>query len=215
MTHLLLDFDGVVLKNTHTLKHQNMRSLQLVQKHSGFDISYCKKLKQRWRPVYKQTVPLINGLFKKNVSLYEYQDFVFDPRYYTELIKDIDEETVLHMKEYEKLIQHCEKNKIPWHIFTNARIDWVLYFSCIAGIKIKEENIIWALENDFTYLKPYYHSYQKVENMFPETKKFVYADDTYFNLEPVQKKDKWQTIYICNNESTTYNLSKIYEKLLI
>lgn len=194
--HLLLDYDGVVLKNKCLTNYQYRRSARFVQKHTQLSMTMCEKLNREYYPKYGHTVKMLNEMFSKNVSLEEYDDFLFRKEQLVRLATVIDEATRHHAKSYEKLFTICRQMDMNWHIFTNAHINWITYFSQLLEIdEIKEDKVIWP-ESKMHLLKPNSEAYKRVENTVNSPYPYIFADDSKVNIEAICEREGWDGIHI-------------------
>ena len=202
-TQLLLDYDGVMLKNTNLSKYQLVRSAKFVQKHTHLTIGTCQHLNKKFYPTYGHTVTMLNKMFNKKVTIEEYDDYVFNKKSISRLDPLVDGDTKKHMKSFENLFEVCDKTNIVWNIFTNAHINWVMHFSEVMGMDtISHNNVIWP-ESKLELLKPNPKAYDRVEALFPEATSFIFVDDSPVNLNDLIHREKW--IPILMTEKTTVN----------
>jgi hypothetical protein len=194
--HLLLDYDGVVLKNKHLTNYQYRRSARFVQKHTHMSMTMCEKLNKEFYPKYGHTLTMLNEMFKKNITLEEYNDFLYNKERLSRLVSVVDEETRHHAKSYEKALYLCHAMNINWHIFTNAHINWITYLSELIDMGgITEDKIIWP-ENKMHLLKPNDKAYERIENMLPSQYPYIFADDSRVNIDAVRERDGWDAIHV-------------------
>lgn len=214
MKHLLLDFDGVILRNKQVDTFIKGKSRDFVKMHSkAIDDRHYKQLRKDWLPMHKHTHVMVNKMFNKNISLYEYQDFMFRPREYSKLVTNFTQEDYEEATHIKKLFAFCKANDIPWNIFTNASIDWVLIFAYSLGIDLREKDVIWPNNNDANYLKPFHGAYQRVEEMFPDTSQFVFVDDTKMNLKPIMGSLKWKPMLMHPSYDTSLMCTRVQRVL--
>lgn len=204
-TSLLLDFDGVVLKNRNLHNYQLRRSAKFVQKHTNYSLRACEELNKVYYPTYGHTVTMVNKLFNQNTTLEDYNDFVFDKKELVKLDRLLDLSTVEHMKSFEKIIRKCTENpdELNWRIFTNAHINWITHFCVKVGLHdYSEDKVIWPTELNF--LKPNEDAYVTVENKLTKTDMFIFIDDSWVNLEAAQERDGWQPILMKDNTEVEF-----------
>ena len=199
---LLLDFDGVVLRNTKLHRYQLNRSARFVQKHTGMSLERCKKVNAEFYPKDGHTVTMINKRFvvdeSDRVTLEEYNDYVFGKQHLRWLKHLVDDKTHAHAKDFNRVFEFCEKNNMQWYVFTNAHIEWVLYFSHLCNLPITMDKVIWP--PTLQYLKPSRFAYDYVECRFPAGT-FWFADDSQTNLQIPMQRERWVPMYFTKNHT--------------
>lgn len=206
--HLLLDFDGVILKNRILTQYQLNRSARFVTEKTGLKLNLAKKVNYDFYPKYGHTVTMLNEMFSTPVTLQEYNDYVFDPNILDYLQKYICRNTYNNGYEFNKVIDFCEKNNTKWYIYTNAHINWVSVFSKSVNLHIPSDKIIYPLH--MYNLKPNQKSYDSIENKFSQDAHFIFVDDQKNNL-PICRK-RW-SCYHYSSEKTTDDIIEYINKI--
>lgn len=189
-TMLLLDFDGVMLKNRHAEQYQLRRSAKFVQRVTHMNINVCEKVNKKYYPVHGHTVLMVNNLFDKSVTLEDYNEFVFDKKQMSRLDNVLDADTFAHMSDFNKVIEYCELNNIQWKVFTNAHSSWVTHFTERLGVEgVSNDKIIFP--SDLESLKPNALAYDKVENAHADVDQFIFVDDSKTNLVIPDERRQW------------------------
>ena len=211
--HLLLDFDGVILKNNKLTQYQFEKSCKFVQRHTCLNIDTCRTLNRKYYPVYGHSVTMLNTMFNKKISVEEYDEYVFNKRTLNKLVHLVDDDTLKHSSMFEYIFKHCEKNNIKWNIFSNAHINWIILFSQHMKLNdITEGKVVWP-QSKLNLLKPNEEAYDNIEKMFPSSNLFTFIDDSYVNLDIVQKREKWRT-YQMQNDTSFNDLMYFLENLI-
>ena len=190
MKTLLLDYDGVVLRNKTCTQYQLRRSARFVQSKTNFSMEQSELINKTHYIKYGHTVNMLNIMFNSRTTLEEYNEFVFDTNKIKKLNRFIDKETHTHGMKFNNVITKCENENINWYIYTNAHINWVKHFSNLMSLPINENKIIWPENLDL--LKPHLKSYDRIDSMFPDHK-FMMVDDSIGNLFIPEKKS-WDTM---------------------
>jgi hypothetical protein len=107
---LLLDFDGVVLRNKYLKQYQLDRSAKFIKEKTCIPTKICKNINKENYPKYGHTVTMLNNMFQLPVTLEEYNEFVFDKKQLQPLIKFIDKNTFEYTNSFNKLFDYCDKN---------------------------------------------------------------------------------------------------------
>jgi hypothetical protein len=118
------------------------------------------------------------------------------------------------MDNMRSLISICHDMGVTWQVFTNATIDWVLFFSYLLDFPIHEHNIVWPDKNNSSYLKPFPTAYKRIESQIPDNKRLVFVDDTKFNLEVISHNPRWYPVHIKHHDSSIDIVSKIHKAIL-
>ena len=185
---LLLDYDGVILKNPKLTKYQFNKSAMFVQKHIHLPIQQCEHFNKKYYPKYGHTVTMLNEMFMKPVTLEEYNDYVFNKHDLNKLSPLVCSETKKHARSFINLIDYCEQTNKQWYIFTNAHLNWVMHFSSICDLPVTEDKVIWP--RNLSLLKPNKESYDNIEKMFPNDN-YMFIDDSEVNLDIPRSRSKW------------------------
>lgn len=204
MIRLLLDFDGVIVKNKKILQYQYQRSAKFVQKHLHVPITTADDLNRKYYPKYGHTVIMLKDHFKIPVTLEEYNDFVFTKHHIQRLDALIDKQTFEHGNDFAK---HFISTDYHTSIFTNAHVNWVTTFAEIFDLPIQENNIIWPQSLDL--LKPSPKAYDNVSNLFSEADRIVFVDDSQKNIEYPSSLSNWNTYHFKPSDTSQTILQKL------
>lgn len=185
---LLLDYDGVVLKSRSLSDYQLRKSAMFVEKHTKLPFDKCQKMNKKYYPRYGHTVTMLNCLFKKPVTLEQYNDYMFNKKDLHELSWLVFPHTKQHAQSFIDLFNVCDNCNIDWYIFTNAHVDWVMHFARICELPIDEKKVIWPSTLDL--LKPKAQSYDNIEKRFPD-ETLIFIDDSDVNLVIPQQRSQW------------------------
>ena len=193
MKTLLLDYDGVVLKSKNLMEYQLRKSAKFVNKHTKMPYNICKDMNKQYYPKYGHTVTMLNKMFDIPVTLKDYNDYVFDFNTIKKLKGLVDLTTYEHGHSFKNVFDYCQANDISWYIYTNAHINWVIYFSYLLDIDIPLDKIIWPL--NLSLLKPNQESYDTIEKELLNSN-FIMVDDSMNNLViPQSRPSKWTPIH--------------------
>lgn len=188
---LLLDFDGVVLKNQRLKQYQLDRSASFVRKTTNIKLASCKDLNAKYYPRYGHTVTMLRKMFNKKVTLEEYNEYLYSPTKLRWLKRFIDKDTFEHGHGFNDVFRFCNDNHIGCYIFTNVHIDWVVYFSELMGLSIEQKNVIWP--SHLELLKPRPAIYDTIQEVFEPSSRFYFVDDSETNLV-IPRQMGWKTL---------------------
>lgn len=206
---LLLDFDGVVLKNKiadskvakragiYTWKSiNNVRSKQ-----SAISISQAEDICYNLYKGYGHTLCGLKDM-GLDVSLKDYNDLIY---------KTIDYKVVRQtnndMNDVRNLIQFCKNKNIDMFMFSNAPKTWMEstlendtdIIESIPDVR----DILKISENDEMYLKPQSYIYDALEKRFQDTK-CIFVDDNISNFRYVMHNSNWKKI-VCSTVNKKIN----------
>jgi hypothetical protein len=209
-TRLLLDFDGVLLRNKNIDKYQHVQSALFVRRVTGLSLEKCQKFNQKYFPIYGHTVSMLNNMLGANVTIQEYDDFVFDTKKMRQLNNLVTSDTKEHMLNFDYVIKYCKDYNVPYNVFSNANVKWIDHFCHVIGSKINEEEVIWP-NGDLTNLKPKEKAYDNIENKFDENR-FLFVDDAHVNLDIPEKRERWIPVHFNREEDTALRvLNKLHK----
>ena len=178
--HVLLDYDGVLLRSPTLARYQAAASARFVQRHTQLSLATCHEVNAKFYRTYGHTVSLLRQMLKRNVSLEEYNDFVFSRARVRRLAPLLTRETVDHFQRFEGVL-----SAESWSVFTNAHATWVTETSRMCGLPVDEADVI--APTSLEHLKPNPIAYERVEGLFPPDTRFVFADDSFENLVQRQR----------------------------
>tara|TARA_Y100000996_G_C22477013_1_gene624594 strand:- start:140 stop:799 length:660 start_codon:yes stop_codon:yes gene_type:complete len=207
--NILLDFDGIILRNENISKIIEEKSIDFVHKKLNKPYSKSKRINKFLYRTYGHTA---NGVAKytsekpEDVVL-DYNNFVFDNINYQDISSYLTKED---KKRIDMLSHRSEISDHKFGLFTNAPLSWC-------------ENLFYHLDEDlfnmidynkvFTsdegVLKPNISVYKNIENNLDN--KIHFIDDSYINLLPVKDNKKWKTYLI--NSDTILDLIHIIERI--
>lgn len=199
---LLLDFDGVLFRNTTALKQVERRSMEFTQnKVPGFvetpSLNYHK---------YGHTVHMINRLrFDQRTTLKEYNDFVFSADTMDQIFSWIDTDDLKLVDEWKMFV--ADTGMTPY-VFSNAPSLWVhplLERLHMVGM-FEDDNVITSDRIDC--LKPSLESFEKAIDMSATDKREVwFVDDSEYNVSTAKNLGIPSSLF-------TGSISDLYEQVV-
>jgi len=192
---LLLDFDGVILRNKKLSDYQVRRSAEFVKKHVPLPFKDCYNINKQYYPEYGHTVIMVNNLFNKRTTLEEYNEFVYNKKQLAGLV--LDPPSFEHGNAFNMF---ANENT---YIFSNAPEEWVGHFSEMLELNIKNCICPRTLED----LKPLPRVYSALNARF-SGQKIVFVDDSKKNLRPVSNYANWKTMHFtaADNACNVFNV---------
>jgi FMN phosphatase YigB (HAD superfamily) len=174
---ILLDYDGVILRSARATHYQFSQSVKFMYTKLNKTMSLvdCARANARYYPVHGHTVHMMNRLYDADVTLAEYNEFVFGK---IELKRNaLDDTRVLEdMAEFGKFVRVCKNLDVPVAIFTNAHPNWVSRTALGAVCNLP----VIHPEDNLSLLKPAAEAYKRVNASFPGDS-FVFIDDSADN----------------------------------
>lgn len=183
-TKLLLDFDGVVLKNRGLMRYQSDRSARYLHKHTGMPLPVARDFNKHYYPRYGHTVTMMRSMLKKNVTLDDYNSYLYGNNIRW-LDRFVDKATYEHGNSFNRVLEFTRTNNIEVIVFTNVHVNWVKRFSGLMDLPIQDHGVFWA--SDTRMLKPHPFSYQLLESVFPNDTRFVFFDDSKSNVSGAER----------------------------
>jgi len=195
---VLLDFDGVLIKNKHISHLIETKSIEYIQKKYNKSMKESKSVNEYFYKTFGHTAIGVNPQHYRN-NILEYNEFVF---------KNIDYQTIDSMMTLNdrltlrKLKRYGHKR---FGLFTNAPIDWCENICALAKVNlydfVDEEK---SFTSDDGLIKPKRDIYQFVENTLSSTnEKIHFIDDNIINLQCLTDNDKWQAHHL--DKSTDFH----------
>jgi len=188
---VLLDFDGVLIKNKHISNFVETKSIEYIQKKFNKSTKASKAINTYFYKTFGHTAIGINPKhYQENIL--EYNEFVFGDIDY----RTIDNMMTLNDKlSFRKLQKYGKKS---FGLFTNAPIDWCENICALANTDIYD---YVDEEKRFTsndgLIKPQREIYQFVEDtLLPTNEKIHFVDDNIINFKCIIDNDKWQTHHL-------------------
>lgn len=200
---LLIDFDGVMLRNPKFSRYQTYHSACYVQRITGMSMQACETLNKQCYPRFGHTVTMLNRLFNINTTLQDYNDYVFDKEKMCSLAKDVDVKTQSEFSSFLKLVKKCNDGNIDTAIFSNADARWIQH--CVSMMKPDASTLMSNIITPSTInqLKPHKIAYDIVERRYPHHDEFWFIDDRKENLVEPSSRDNWIPFHYTSASSMT------------
>jgi FMN phosphatase YigB (HAD superfamily) len=206
---LLLDYDGVILRNSH--------ANNLIAQRAGYYTRYVSSVHNKFMVDAKVSQDLCYNLYKgfghtllgidavgfhhKDVSLKSYNGFVYSHVDYNELTNANNDMADVH-----SVFTTCKKNNIDVFVFSNSPKVW------IQNTLKKQQHILHHVEDirdvlgvdddDALMLKPLPKIYDMIDDLFKE-REIVFVDDSACNLQYTLTKSNWTNVLYCGLNCTT------------
>lgn len=200
----LVDFDGVILKNTKPNKIILKRIENYVSQQLG--IKNDKLIKSINKQLYQACNHTIYGL--KVLDCIDTDLSTFNKNIYSNLDVEwkLDDNEI---RNWENFYNFMYIKNIPIYIFSNAPKTWCNHF-------IKDYNVQYINDHISSYppvifpkdelLKNDINLYQAITNKFNKHN-IIFFDDNFANLKPVLKHPKWTSVLINDDADFTFKLN--------
>lgn len=209
---VLIDFDGVVLRNKTAdvqvakragiytwRKMNNIRSHNhnLVSPKQAEDICY------NLYKGYGHTLIGLKSTGVPNCHMKDYNKLVYDTLDY-EKIRSFNN----NFDELRILINHCLQHHHEIYFFSNAPYRWMYnvlkdnqdILSSVDDVR----KVLKINEDDENYLKPFPQIYDKINSHF-YTENIVFIDDNIGNIKPVINNIAWTNVLFCSADKKINN----------
>lgn len=200
MSHILLDFDGVIVKNKYLNDFITTKSNLFVQKYYNKKQLYkCKKINKHFYKTYGHTALGFNPIKKKDYTqdILDYNEFVFSDINYDHIKDHITFYDICNIK---KLLTYKSK----FGLFTNAPISWCENICSITDTDIYEFiDFDKCFTSDNGLVKPNRECYEIIEEkLIYDDTVINFIDDSYINFKNISSNDKWNPIIFDSNIMT-------------
>lgn len=194
--HLLLDFDGVVLKKHPACKIVGYRCEKFVSKFfPNLDNEGIKRVNKRLYERHGHTLVGLRKIKNLNIDIDDFNKHVYKGLDYNNLFSDIKTSNKEDINNFKNIINYCKKNNVNMKIFSNAPSDWCTNIQYMMGVSPIED-----LYNEVTskFVKPNKDCYDNVESLLKDDMYF-FVDDKEINLLPINDNKKWLPISMDKN----------------
>ena len=192
---VLIDFDGVILRNCSAYNVVVHRCEQYVNRH--ISIRNPVKIKEINNQLYETYGHTAIGLRKMgfDVTVEEFNRFVYgyiDKSYF----RDVRAENNAHIKDFANLRQHYIDQGVQMFVFSNAPDVW-----CKTALVEMDPQFsdIETLSSVMTSnLKPEEECYNVIEKAFSSDHDLWFIDDKLQNMVPVMNRPRWKKLLLTN-----------------
>jgi hypothetical protein len=190
---VLVDFDGVVLKNTKASKYVGARVSEYMKKVTGVRDSQLIDILNK--ELYTSHGHTLLGLKKHNFTSPQVNYKCFNKFLYGDRTSYMD----LHLTEEEKanwnkFTWEMKENNVKVRLFSNAGTEWMTHF-----IGYDEELFQlheWATH--YQFLKPHKEIYDLITTMYPYST-YHFIDDKVANFQYTQSNPNWYNLWMYNH----------------
>ena len=206
MQCMLIDFDGVILRNHISSKFIINRCDNYVQIKLNTHARHSKFVNEN---LYGTTGHTLHGLHKlghNQYSVKDFNDYVYGDIQYPSMFKDIRTTHAQDIQQFINLNEWCKKNETKLFIFSNAPDEWCNNICKLMSPKLDDiETTNLMLKNHF--LKPNQDAYTVLDYHLKRYKKIINIDDKLINLMPTIDNDRWTHYLFANNYKEKFPIS--------
>lgn len=212
---LLLDFDGVVLRNQKVKKYVEHCCTKLLSHKVNIPYKTARQVNQQLYPVYGHTSFIINRDYNVPCSMEQFNDTIYNEYInYKYIEKLLSFEDVAYAKQFERLVSTWNPDTV--FIFSNATDVWCANILLMVGLGGLIPGTNMLCSNLLKALKPSYNAYAEAESqarlLIPTLSSFVFVDDHANNLLPVKDFAHWHTFHY-TADNTPESLHKYLETI--
>lgn len=183
---VLLDFDGVLIKNKHISNLIETKSIEYIQKKYNKSIKASKTINTYFYKTFGHTAIGLNQHDYRN-NILEYNEFVFENMDYQTIDNLMTLNDRLLLREFKKY------DRKHFGLFTNAPIAWCENICSLAQIDlyafVEEEK---SFTSDDGLIKPQNEIYQFVEDTLIKNEEIHFIDDNLINFKCIVDNDRWK-----------------------
>ena len=183
MPHLLLDIDGVVVRDRHLFAHIKHRAALYVQS-KLVNCSRPEVVNSTLYLAYGHTARGLKEAFRVDAS--DYNEFVYDKNLMTHLGAVLETD---QFKKDAEIINNLTAGGWAVTLFTNAPYQWAHR----VGLGINDQMSIHCPGPDAS--RAVYKPDPLFYESFDDGQKYYFVDDSLKNLGAVRHKSNWRTIF--------------------
>lgn len=188
MKSLLLDIDGVLVRDKALLSHVKDNCVRYVQTKFP-DSKNPEEINKMLYLAHGHTAVGLRHVYKMENDGYDFNSKVYDKK----LLEHLSE--VIYGTEFQreaKEIHSLISDGMNVTLFTNSPIEW----AGPVARAISDEIHISCTNADSEFLKPDAAAY----SFFPDNRNYMYVDDSLKNLGATRRMKNWQQLYFGNDE---------------
>lgn len=195
---VLVDFDGVILKNARAGHYVKKRICSYIAKSTG--IRDMKLIESFNRELYTSHGHTLLGLHKHgfNVNLKDFNNYLYGDRQTYQYLELLPEE----LSSWNKFMSTMKDNGMSVKLFSNSGIEWMTHFIGYDSSLLEFHD--WLDSNykeHMVYnatLKPERNVYDLLMYKYPN-EKYHFIDDKVTNFAYIDRDSRWIKIWL-NNE---------------
>lgn len=204
---LLLDVDGVIIKNRRLLSNVSTNITHYSAKKLHLSLQDAIRVNKLLYSEYGHSYRGLKKACGVTSSLDDFNHKVYDTNIMSELLElRGDFQHSLHAQHLRELAVACKTKGIPIYIFSNAPFEWCQTALDVSGLSayVPTNNVIscdhdisrYFKSDGFKPVKPVYDKlYDYIEHVECERKTLAFVEDSFKNLLPIIGEADWIPIY--------------------
>lgn len=199
---LLLDYDGIVLRNsiaTNLITNRaSYYTRNVISQKNNYliDSQASKDLCQNLYKGYGHTLLGLKAIGFNTLDLKHYNQYVYSHIDYDELIRTNND-----MLDIQSIIDFCNDNNIQIYTYSNAPKIWIENTlkknKNILNKLVDIRDVLHVRDDCEELLKPLPYIYDLIDKHFDKNTKFIFVDDSMYNLKYPLSKENWINVLYC------------------
>ena len=196
-TSVLLDFDGVIYRNSPLNRTIVTRCNQFVQKHVGIrDPVKCAEINRHLYETHGHTVLGLQRI-GYNCNINQFNSFVYSHLNPFE-VRNHAKKAMQDATQFREMIQFANAQGIDLYLFSNAPDTWC--YNVLDGWDVPKSAVASLSCITCHTLKPEAKCYQYVDSLLYESDVIYFADDKFINLSNVVDQKKWVKVMVTGSK---------------
>lgn len=210
---LLLDVDGVVLRNAATSNMVKHRVIEYVRYKTAAPLTKAAAINKRAYTIYGHTLLGLRALYPSmSPTLADFNDYVYTDDLVEAASKTCTYETGAfdEANQIRFLMSYCKGLGVPVYLYSNAPKKWLEMVCDMYDLDMNADNML-ASDNEKVFqgdevLKPQLRSYARVQkhllDIHGKDIRFLFVDDSIDNVEvPHKKGSRWDCFHLTADKS--------------
>lgn len=200
---LLIDFDGVVFKNSKVTEEINRKSIQYIAERKNQSFKTAKVVNRHGYTKLGHTCRIIS-----DEHVLDYNNYVFDSDMDTFIKRSVNDHDARLMEDIYDIKQ---KRKLDLVLCTNAPSKYCETVMISLGFPIDHFfDTRFRYTSDEGLIKPLRSYYTHVENTLYTVDHYQFIDDSIINIAPIANDPRWNACVINNTPDLLYYLNAMY-----
>lgn len=214
---LLLDFDGVVVKNKRVQNYVGHACTQFFAKKTGLSYNKAKKLNQQLYPLYGHSSLALQKKLNIPCSIQDFNKGVYcDLIDYAVVKRLLCRDDFTYARALATLVGSFY-DPCQTYIFSNAPDVWCIFLLRTLGIEyLVTEKKGFLCSNTFNCIKPMPEMYARAaaatQLRQPNLQHIMFVDDSLINFAPIMNESQWSTVHYLPGKGA--NLDQLKNSLM-
>lgn len=191
---MMLDFDGVLLRNQRVQKFIGHRCTEYLAKRTGLSFAHAKRINQARYPVHGHTAFVLERDFGIPTRPKEFNAGVYGDIDYDRMRAMLTDRDITYTREF---LETWNIDKRSSFVFTNAPRQWVLELDKVLRMPFEDYRILGS--DVLGYFKPDPRAYAEAEFfvhlVMPHANALCLVDDSVENVKMAMVLPRWTGTY--------------------